>query len=123
MGEHKKQLGLLSNGCLLPIPWTKLSQAQPSLLRLDAPVLCVLLLVALSLHALFLALNYAVAALALRLPVEQRKAVVIMCSQKVGARLCAVSRRRASPGLAAPSDRRLTEAWVDPCRDRRCPPR
>ena len=110
MGEHKKQLGLLSNGCLLPIPWSKLSQAQvrrragaaeahvrlalstrpltrlsgptaracrwpqPSLLRLGGPVLLVLLLVALLLHVLFLALNYAAATLLLRLPPEQRKA-------------------------------------------------
>ena len=33
-------------------------------------------------------------------PLEMKKAVVIMCSQKVRARLCAVSRRRASPGQA-----------------------
>ena len=74
---------------------------QEKLIGLSGAALAGLLLCGLALHVVYLLLNFG-AATALRLPLEMKKAVVIMCSQKVRARLCAVSRRRASPGQAGP---------------------
>lgn len=79
---HKTLLSNSSALCLITVPWMKLSVSQRTLVSLDAPQLAALLVCALLIHFIYLALNYTAALYVLRLPLEMRKSVVIMCSQK-----------------------------------------
>ena len=80
--KHKSFLSNFSSLCLISVPWMKLSVSQATLVSLSAAQVVALLVCALILHLIYLALNYAVARHLLRLPLEMRKSVVIMCSQK-----------------------------------------
>ena len=65
----------------MTIPWMKISISQPKIVGLRSEALAGLLLCGLAIHLLYLGLNFC-AASALRLSLELKKSVVIMCSQK-----------------------------------------
>jgi len=78
---HKKLVGNFANTCLIMIPWMKISVSQPKIVGLSASALLGLVACGLIIHLVYLGFNYASAS-ALRLPLEMKKAIVIMCSQK-----------------------------------------
>lgn len=77
----KQQLSLLSNFCLVIIPWMKLSQSRDDLVAAGGAAAALVILLGLLVHCVYLAWNYAMARL-LRLPADEGRAVVIMGSQK-----------------------------------------
>ena len=70
-----------SNFCLILIPWMKLSASQSALAGLSAPEVIGLLGCGLVIHAVYLGFNFGMATL-LRLPLPEKKSVVVMGSQK-----------------------------------------
>ncbi|KAG8461264.1 hypothetical protein KFE25_002453 [Diacronema lutheri] len=101
---HKQLLSLCSNGALVLIPWMKLSDSAAELRSARGLSLLLVVLLAFAIHALYLAFNALGCAL-LRLPDDERRAVVIMASQKTlpmaMAVLAAMPAEFGEPGLIA----------------------
>jgi sodium/bile acid cotransporter 7 len=72
---------VLSNLALISIPWMKFSESSDRLAAVAVTNLLTLVVAGLVIHALFLAINAGVTRL-LKLELAQRKAVVLMASQK-----------------------------------------
>lgn len=81
IGRHRPQILVASNLALITIPWMKFSQSAEKLSHLLASSLILVLLSGVLIHLLYLALNDGASRL-LRLPLEARKALVIVASQK-----------------------------------------
>ena len=80
--RRKQLISNVANACLITIPWMKLSASRASLLALSRGAIGGLLFCGLALHGLYLLFNYACATWLLRCPLDVRKSVVIMASQK-----------------------------------------
>jgi len=80
--KHKTLIGNFSSLCLICIPWMKLSVSQPALLALSAAEIAALIGCGLTIHAIYLAFNFAFATYVLRCPLDIKKSIVIMGSQK-----------------------------------------
>jgi sodium/bile acid cotransporter 7 len=81
IGRNRDWITLASNLALISIPWMKFSQSAERLGQLLASSLLLVVLSGALIHLLYLALNDGASRL-LRLPLEARKAVVILASQK-----------------------------------------
>lgn len=81
IGRHRAGITMASNLALVSIPWMKFSQSAERLSQLLASSLVLVVLSGVLIHLLYLALNDGASRL-LRLPLEARKAVVILASQK-----------------------------------------
>ncbi|MDA0335091.1 MAG: bile acid:sodium symporter [bacterium] len=78
---NRARITMFSNLALISIPWMKFSESSDRLAAVAVSNLLVLVAAGLFVHAVFLALNMAASAV-LRLEPAQRKAVVLMASQK-----------------------------------------
>ncbi|MBT6146032.1 MAG: hypothetical protein HOH74_11415, partial [Gemmatimonadetes bacterium] len=78
---NRGRVTMFSNLALISIPWMKFSESSDRLAAVAATSLLVLVAAGLVVHVVFLALN-ALASQALGLESAQRKAVVLMASQK-----------------------------------------
>ncbi len=81
IGRNRTRITMASNLALISIPWMKFSQSAEKLGQLLASSLVLVLLSGILIHVLYLAFNDAASRL-LRLPLEVRKALVIVASQK-----------------------------------------
>lgn len=81
IGRHRARITMASNLALISIPWMKFSQSAERLSQLLLSSLALVVLSGVLIHLLYLALNDGASRL-LRLPLEARKAVVILASQK-----------------------------------------
>jgi sodium/bile acid cotransporter 7 len=81
IGRHRAHITMASNLALISIPWMKFSQSAEKLGQLLASSLVLVVLAGALIHLLYLAFNDGASRL-LRLPLEARKAVVILASQK-----------------------------------------
>jgi sodium/bile acid cotransporter 7 len=81
IGRHREQITMASNLALISIPWMKFSQSAEKLGQLLASSLVLVVLSGVLIHLLYLVFNDGASRL-LRLPLEARKAVVILASQK-----------------------------------------
>ncbi len=79
--KNRSRIILLSNLALISIPWMKFSESSDRLATVAVSNLLILVVAGLVVHATFLLLNTVVTKL-LRLELAQRKAVVLMASQK-----------------------------------------
>jgi sodium/bile acid cotransporter 7 len=79
--KNRTRIILLSNLALISIPWMKFSESSDRLATVAVSNLLILVVAGLVVHATFLLLNTVVTKL-LRLELAQRKAVVLMASQK-----------------------------------------
>jgi hypothetical protein len=80
-GRHRMALKYASSALLISVPWVTMSKSADKLRAMSAAAFCALVAVGAALHLLLLALNYAASGL-LRIPLPERKAVVINASQK-----------------------------------------
>jgi solute carrier family 10 (sodium/bile acid cotransporter), member 7 len=78
---NRPRITMFSNLALISIPWMKFSESSDRLAAVALSNLLVLVAAGLVVHAVFLALNMAASGV-LRLEPAQRKAVVLMASQK-----------------------------------------
>lgn len=78
---HRSWIGLVSNVALISIPWMKFSQSSDRLAQIDVGSLLILVGAGIGVHLVFLVLNDGAARL-LRLGLPERKAVVLLASQK-----------------------------------------
>ncbi|HJP33431.1 MAG TPA: bile acid:sodium symporter [Candidatus Latescibacteria bacterium] len=78
---NRSRITVLSNLALISIPWMKFSESSDRLAAVAVTNLLTLVVAGLVIHALFLAINAGVTRL-LKLELAQRKAVVLMASQK-----------------------------------------
>lgn len=78
---NRSRITTLSNLALISIPWMKFSESSDRLAQVAITDLLVLVAAGLFVHAVFLLLNAGVSR-ALRLELAQRKAVILMASQK-----------------------------------------
>jgi solute carrier family 10 (sodium/bile acid cotransporter), member 7 len=78
---HRNALGLLSNAALICIPWMKFSQSSEKLTQIGALSMGTLVVAGVLVHVVFLAVNTGAVRL-LRLELPERKAVVLLASQK-----------------------------------------
>ena len=81
IGRHRAQITMVSNLALISIPWMKFSQSADRLEHTASASLALVVLSGALIHVLYLALNDTASRL-LRLPIEVRKALVILASQK-----------------------------------------
>ncbi|MBI2504009.1 MAG: bile acid:sodium symporter [Candidatus Latescibacteria bacterium] len=81
IGRNRTRITMTSNLALISIPWMKFSQSAERLSQLLVSSLVLVVLSGVLIHLLYLALNDGASRL-LRLPLEARKAVVILASQK-----------------------------------------
>jgi len=79
--RHKLLITNLSSFCLICLPWMKLSASQQALLSLSVGAVLGLIACGLVIHAIYLVFNFS-AATVLRFPLDIKKSVVIMGSQK-----------------------------------------
>lgn len=79
--DHKNFLKILSVTCLIIIPWMKVSASVDQFATITFARMIVLIVSGCSLHLVYLVFNYAATSL-VHMPLDQRKAVVIMTSQK-----------------------------------------
>lgn len=79
--RHRNEVGLASNVALISVPWMKFSQSSEPLARIALPELFAIVGVGLSIHFLYLVFN-GIAARALRFASEERRAVVLVASEK-----------------------------------------
>ena len=79
--QHKQALGLSQQSCVVLIAFMKLSASSAQILETSGSHLLMVLLTSAVIHATYLALNWASAAL-LRLPEAERKPLILLCSQK-----------------------------------------
>jgi solute carrier family 10 (sodium/bile acid cotransporter), member 7 len=79
--SHRGLIGLISNIALISIPWMKFSQSSDRLAGLALTSLAILVLAGIAVHLVFLLVNTGGARL-LRLQLPERKAVVLLSSQK-----------------------------------------
>ncbi len=78
---NRPRITMFSNLALICIPWMKFSESSDRLAAVALSSLVILVLAGLAVHALFLLVNTA-ASRVLQLELAQRKAVVLMASQK-----------------------------------------
>ena len=81
IGRNRARITLASNLALISIPWMKFSQSAERLAHTLSSSLALVVLAGVLIHLLYLGINDAASRL-LRLPIEVRKALVILASQK-----------------------------------------
>lgn len=81
IGRNRARITLASNLALISIPWMKFSQSAERLAHTVSSSLALVVLAGALIHVLYLGINDAASRL-LRLPLEMRKALVILASQK-----------------------------------------
>ncbi|GMH34803.1 hypothetical protein BSKO_02664 [Bryopsis sp. KO-2023] len=81
VARYKTVLGLVSNGSLICIMWQTLSRSQEAIMRQSVVNILEALAAAITMHLVFLAFNFTGVGI-LRLNKRERKAVLIMASQK-----------------------------------------
>ena len=79
--RSRSGISTLSNVALISIPWMKFSESSARLAEVDAASLAILVVSGLAIHSLYLLLNYG-ATKSRRLAAPERKAVVLLASQK-----------------------------------------
>jgi len=80
--KYKVYLSNGSNLCLITIVNMSVSKSQSKIVSLNIGAIVGLAFTGLVIHAIFLAFNYLVATHALKLRLDLKKSVVVMCSQK-----------------------------------------
>lgn len=78
---QKTTLSLISNGSLIFIVWQTLSRSQEDLLDQKATDILIIIVAGIAMHVVYLVWNYGATTL-LQLPFREKKAVLIMASQK-----------------------------------------
>lgn len=80
--RYKTELGLTNNSCLIAIVWMSISKSRGKLVRESALNIFVIVVAGVTLHMFFLAMNWVMTTPVLRLPEAERRAVLLMTSQK-----------------------------------------
>jgi sodium/bile acid cotransporter 7 len=80
--KYKTELGLTNNSCLIAIVWMSISKSRGKLVRESALNIFVIVVAGVTLHMFFLAMNWVMTTPVLRLPEAERRAVLLMTSQK-----------------------------------------
>jgi sodium/bile acid cotransporter 7 len=81
IGHNRARITMISNLALISVPWMKFSQSADKLAHTATASLALVVLAGVLIHLLYLAINDG-ASRVLRLPIELRKALVILASQK-----------------------------------------
>ncbi len=81
IGRNRARITMASNLALISIPWMKFSQSADRLAHTASASLALVVLAGVLIHVLYLGINDGASRL-LRLPLEVRKALVILASQK-----------------------------------------
>ena len=82
VSAHGKHLKLASSGFLCIIPWMKVSSSADEFKTVPASSFVLVLVAGIVVHLIYLCLNYSVAEWLLCLPLNEKKATVIITSQK-----------------------------------------
>ena len=80
--RYKVELGLANNSCLIAIVWMSISKSREKLVGESALNIFVIVVAGVLLHLIFLAANWTMTTPVLRLPERERRAVLLMTSQK-----------------------------------------
>ena len=80
--KYKVELGLTNNSALIAIVWMSISKSRGMLVGESALNICVIVLAGIGLHVVLLAANWTATTPVLRLPEKERRAVLLMASQK-----------------------------------------
>lgn len=80
--RYKVELGLANNSCLIAIVWMSISKSREKLVGESALNIFVILVAGVLLHLIFLAANWTMTTPVLRLSERERRAVLLMTSQK-----------------------------------------
>ena len=80
--KYKVELGLANNSALIAIVWMSISKSREMLVGESALNVFVIVLAGIGLHVLLLAVNWTATTPVLRLPEKERRAVLLMTSQK-----------------------------------------
>ncbi len=79
--RSRSRISTISNVALISIPWMKFSESSTRLAEVNAASLAILVVSGLVIHGFYLLLNYG-ATRSMRLATPERKAVVLLASQK-----------------------------------------
>lgn len=80
--KHKVELGLVNNTSLIVIVWMSISKSRGMLVGESAANIVIIVCAGIVLHFLLLTLNWTATTLVLKLPEKERRAVLLMSSQK-----------------------------------------
>lgn len=80
--RFKVELGLINNSCLIAIVWISISNSRSQLVGESPLNIFIIVVAGILLHFVFLAFNWTMTTPVLRLSERERRAVVLMASQK-----------------------------------------
>ena len=80
--RFKVELGLINNSCLIAIVWMSISKSREKLVGESPLNIFVIVVAGIALHFVFLAFNWTMTTPVLRLSERERRAVLLMTSQK-----------------------------------------
>ena len=80
--RHKTKMKLFSSFLLIMVPWMSVSKAAKEMSLLSGAEVVGCFAIGIAMHCVYLAFNYTVAHYVMRFPLAEKKAVVILTSQK-----------------------------------------